>query len=114
MIKWTVSNPQAFPRLAQNTFRMNGVAGVAVDDATIELRDNAVVSNGGGRDSDGIAVLNGALDSDASIEISNNDGAGIWLEDNGSEATIDSRNIIFSNNAEGDVVGNVIDMPPEP
>jgi parallel beta-helix repeat protein len=50
--------------------------------------------------------------SGAVIEITGNEGAGIFVLDDGSEATIDSRNIIFRNNAAGDTVGNVIDVAP--
>ncbi len=46
------------------------------------------------------------------IEITDNGGAGILVEDDGSEATIDSRNIVFDGNIEGDTVGNVIDVAP--
>jgi hypothetical protein len=37
---------------------------------------------------------------------------GILVEADGSEAQIDSRNIIFRDNAEGDTVDNVIDVAP--
>jgi parallel beta-helix repeat protein len=54
------------------------------------------------------------LDSDAVIEITDNGGAGILVEDNGSLAKIDSRNIVFDNNAAGDTVGNVCDVAAGP
>lgn len=54
------------------------------------------------------------LGSGAMMEISDNEGTGIFVEDDGydSEAQIDSRNILFRNNAAGDTVGNVIDIAP--
>ena len=52
------------------------------------------------------------LDDMVGIKITKNGGAGIFVEDDGSEATIDSRNIEFADNAEGDMVGNVIDIAP--
>jgi hypothetical protein len=54
------------------------------------------------------------LGSGVMLEISDNEGAGIFVADDGydSEAQIDSRNIIFHNNAAGDTVGNVIDVAP--
>jgi parallel beta-helix repeat protein len=54
------------------------------------------------------------LDGDGVIEISGNGGAGIFVENNGSEARIDSRHIVFDGNGEGDTVGNVVDVAPEP
>jgi hypothetical protein len=54
------------------------------------------------------------LDSDAVVEITNNGRAGIFVEDDGSEAQIDSRQINFGGNAAGDTVGNVVDVAPGP
>jgi hypothetical protein len=53
------------------------------------------------------------LDGTAVIEISDNGGAGIFVSDDGSEAEIDSHRIVFGGNAEGDTVGNVVDIAPE-
>jgi hypothetical protein len=63
---------------------------------------------------DGPAHATIGLGSGAMLEISDNEGAGIFVADDGydSEAQIDSRNILFRNNAAGDTVGNVIDVAP--
>ena len=50
------------------------------------------------------------LDSDAAIEITDNGRAGIFVGDDGSLATIDGRNIVFQDNAEGDLVGPIVDV----
>ena len=54
------------------------------------------------------------LDSNVTIEISENGKAGIFVDDDGSLAEIDSRQIVFDGNAEGDTVGNVVDVAPGP
>jgi hypothetical protein len=54
------------------------------------------------------------LDSDAAIEITDNGRNGIFVADDGSLAEIDSRQIVFDNNAEGDTVGHVVDVAPGP
>ena len=54
------------------------------------------------------------LDGDVATAITGNGGAGIFVEDNGSLAQIDSRNIVFRDNAAGDTVGNVVDVAPGP
>lgn len=50
------------------------------------------------------------------LEISQNNRAGVVVEDDGfeAEATLDSRNIVFDCNAGGDIVSNVIDVAPGP
>ena len=50
------------------------------------------------------------LDTELVTEITDNDGAGIFVADDGSEAEVDSRKIVFRDNAVGDIVGNVIDV----
>jgi hypothetical protein len=54
------------------------------------------------------------LDGDAVVEITNNGRAGIFVEADGSEAQVDSRQINFGGNAAGDTVGNVCDVVAGP
>jgi parallel beta-helix repeat protein len=61
-----------------------------------------------------IGTAHVGIDSDAVLELTDNGGAGIFVSDDGSVAEIDSRNIVFRDNAEGDTVGNVIDVAPGP
>jgi hypothetical protein len=64
--------------------------------------------------SDAVTVTIG-LDTPLVTEITDNDGAGIFLDDSdGSTVQIDSRQIVFANNAEGDIVGNVCDVAAGP
>jgi hypothetical protein len=67
------------------------------------------------RGCNGPAYATIGLGSGAMLEISDSEGAGIFVADDGydSEAQIDSRNILFRNNAGGDTLGNVIDVAPE-
>lgn len=39
-------------------------------------------------------------------------GAGLFEADDGSSAEIDSRNLVFRNNAEGDIISEVTDVAP--
>jgi hypothetical protein len=39
-------------------------------------------------------------------------GAGLFEADDGSSAEIDSRNLVFRNYAEGDIIGEVTDVAP--
>jgi len=48
------------------------------------------------------------------VEITDNGGAGIFVEEDGSEAQIDRHNITFVGNAGGATVGNVCDIAVEP
>jgi hypothetical protein len=52
------------------------------------------------------------LDSTTVLEITENGGAGLFVADDGSMAEIDSRNLVFRNNAEGDMIGDVTDVAP--
>jgi parallel beta-helix repeat protein len=52
------------------------------------------------------------LDSTTLLEIPDNGGAGLFVADDGSSAEIDSRNLVFRNNAEGDIIGDVTDVAP--
>ena len=54
------------------------------------------------------------IHTDVILKVTQNDGAGLLVEDDGfdSEAQIDSRQIEFDGNAEGNTVGNVIDIAP--
>ena len=64
----------------------------------------------------GQATATIGLDSISVLEISQSSGAGILVEDDGfgSAVQIDSRNINFDDNAEGDTVGSVCDITVEP
>lgn len=56
------------------------------------------------------------LDRSTVLEISQNSGAGIRLEDDGfdSAAQIDSRQIVFRDNAGGAIKGSVVDVAVGP
>ena len=44
--------------------------------------------------------------------ITDNDGVGLLVADDGSMAEIDSWNLVFHNNAAGDIIGDVTDVAP--
>lgn len=108
--------------LTDNVMQDNGGHGIAiVDTAEATIRGGISTQNGG----DGIRVGGGTLlpgrstaaiglDDAALLEVSQNGGTGLFVANDGfgSEATIDSRNIVFDGNAEGDTVGNVSDVAP--
>jgi hypothetical protein len=56
------------------------------------------------------------LDDEALLELSQNGGAGLLVVNDGfgSEAQIDSRQIVFEGNASGDMVGDVCDVAAGP
>jgi parallel beta-helix repeat protein len=108
--------------LTNNVMQNNGRDGIAiVDTAETTIRGGISAQNGG----DGIRVGGGVtlpgrstaaigLDDAALLEVRQNGGAGLMVINDGfgSDATIDSRHIVFDGNAEGDTVGNVIDVAP--
>ena len=108
--------------LTDNVIRDNGRDGIAiVDTAEATIHGGTITQNG----RDGIRVGGGTilpgrstaaigLDDETLLELSENDGAGLLVVDDGfaSEAQIDSRQIVFEVNAGGDMVGNVIDVAP--
>jgi parallel beta-helix repeat protein len=98
---------------------IEGDAGIAiVNDAVADISGGVISQNRGGGiwlgpDPFGSLPATATIGLEGpAIQIANNGGAGIFVADNGSEATIDSRNIVFSNNAEGDTIGNVTDIAP--
>jgi parallel beta-helix repeat protein len=108
--------------LTNNVIQDNGSDGIAIVDTSAATIKGGVSSRNGG---DGIRVGGGVtlpgrstaaigLDDAALLEVSQNGGTGLFVVNDGfgSEATIDSRNIVFDGNAEGDTVGNVIDVVP--
>jgi Right handed beta helix region len=58
------------------------------------------------------AIARIGLDSTTVLEISDDGGAGLFVADDGSSAEIDSRNLMFRNNAGGDIIGDVTDVAP--
>ena len=71
---------------------------------------------GGGTDLPGRCTAAIGLDGAALLEVSLNAGAGLLVVNDGfgSEARIDSRQVVFSGNAGGATVGNVIDAAVGP
>jgi hypothetical protein len=110
--------------LTDNVIRDNGRDGIAVGDtseATISggisiqnSRDGIRV--GGGTVLPGRSTAAIGLDDMTLLELSQNGGAGLLVVTDGlgSEARIDSRQIVFSGNAGGATVGNVIDVAVGP
>jgi parallel beta-helix repeat protein len=108
--------------LTNNVMQNNGRDGIAiVDTAEATIRGGISTQNGG----DGIRVGGGTLlpgrstaaiglDDGSVLDVRQNGGAGLMVINDGfgSDATIDSRHIVFDGNAEGDTVGNVIDVAP--
>jgi parallel beta-helix repeat protein len=107
----------------------NTVAHSGSDGIRIHNTSQATISGGGSTQNsgDGIRVGGGTdlpgrctaaigLDGTALLELSLNAGAGLFVVNDGfgSEARIDSRQIVFSGNAGGATVGNVIDVAPGP
>jgi hypothetical protein len=46
------------------------------------------------------------------LEITDKGRAGLFVADDVPSAEIDSRNLMFRNNAEGNMIGNVTDVAP--
>ena len=71
---------------------------------------------GGGTDLPGRCTAAIGLDGAALLELTRNGGAGLFVVSDGfgSEARIDSRQIVFSGNSGGATVGNVVDVAPRP
>jgi hypothetical protein len=93
--------------LRGNTIRQNRAGGV------FHLEPGHGVCAGGnpfGVISEPVTVTIG-LDTTLVTEITDNNGAGIFLDDSdGSTIQIDSRQIVFDNNAQGDLVGPIVDI----
>jgi hypothetical protein len=93
--------------LRGNTMRQNRAGGV------FHLEPGHGVCAGGnpfGVISEPVMVTIG-LNTPLVTEITDNDGAGIVLDDSdGSTIQIDSRQIVFDNNAQGDLVGPIVDV----
>jgi parallel beta-helix repeat protein len=118
-------NAESTAELHDNIVAHNGQDGILISSISSATINGGVITQNG---SDGIRVggeegflaLPGqstatiGLDSPTVIEISQNGDSGILVEDDGfdSEATIDSRNIQFIDNAGSDTVGNVINIAP--
>ena len=100
----------------------NSRDGIAiVDTAEVTIHGGTITQNS----RDGIRVGDGTLlpgrstitiglDNAVVLEVSRNGGAGVFVVDDGfgSDATIDSRHIVFDGNAGGDTVGDVTDVAP--
>ena len=71
---------------------------------------------GGGTTLPGRSTATVGLDDAVLLELSQNGGAGLLVVTDGfgSEARIDSRQIVFSGNAGGATVGNVLDVAVGP
>ena len=110
--------------LTDNLIQDNGRDGIAIVDASeATIRGGICTQNsrdgirvGGGTVLPGRSTAAIGLDDAALLELSQNDGAGLLVVTDGfgSEARIDSRQIIFSGNAGGATVGNVLEhiYPP--
>jgi parallel beta-helix repeat protein len=108
--------------LTDNVIQDNGRDGIAiVDTSEATIHGGTITQNG----RDGIRVGSGGilpgrstaaigLDDEALLELSQNGGAGLLVVDDGfgSEAQIDSRQIVFEGNAGVDTVGSVVDVAP--
>jgi parallel beta-helix repeat protein len=113
---------EASGNLRDNTVAHNGRFGILINSTSAAaINGGSITQNagdgirvGGGQTQPGQSTATIGLDSSAVLEISQNSSAGIVVEDDGfgSEAQIDSRNIVFDGNAEGETVGNVIDVAP--
>ena len=112
----------ATAEIVDNTITQNDNAGIRISSTGhADIGGNAITQNmsdgirvGGGSSRPGMSTATIGLDIDTTLKITGNGGAGVLVIDDGfgSEATIDSRNIEFADNAEGDTVGNVIDAAP--
>jgi hypothetical protein len=94
-----------------------------VDTSKATIRGGTITQNGrdgirlgGGTILPGRSTAAIGLDDVALLELSQNGGAGLLVvaDGFGSEAQIDSRQIVFEGNAGGDVVGNVCDVAAGP
>ncbi len=113
---------EATGNLRDNTVAHNGRFGIlisstsaaAINGGVITQNDGDGIRVGGGQTQPGPSTATVGLDSDTILEVTQNNGAGLLVVDDGfgSEAQIDSRNIVFDGNADGDAVGNVIDVTP--
>jgi len=110
--------------LLHNTVTHSGSDGIRIQntsEATIS-GGSSTQNSGDGIRVGGSTVLPGrctaaiGLDGVALLELSQNSGAGLFVVDDGfgSEARIDSRQIVFSGNAGGVTVGNVVDVAVGP
>lgn len=112
------TSADAVAELVDNTITDNAQSGVWVADASFAALNGGIIAQNGehgirvGRriflPAAGMSTATVGLNSDAVLEIIDNGGAGIFVEDDGSKATIDSRNIVL----DGDIEGEVIDVAP--
>jgi hypothetical protein len=92
-----------------------------VDTAEATIHGGTITQNGrdgmrigGGTLLPGRSTAAIGLDDAALLELRQNDGVGLLVvaDGFGSEARIDSRQLVFEGNAGGDMVGNVVDVAP--
>ena len=110
--------------LTDNVIQDNGRDGIAIGDTSeATIRGGTITQNsrdgmrvGGGTVRPGRSTAAIGLDDTGLLELSQNGGAGLLVVTDGfgSEARIDSRQIVFSGNASGATVGNVIDAAVGP
>ena len=110
--------------LTDNVIRDNGRDGLAIVDTseatisggTITQNSRDGIRVGGGSILPGRSTAAIGLDDAALLELSENGGAGLFVvaDGFGSEAQIDSRQIVFEGNAGEDIVGDVCDVATGP
>jgi hypothetical protein len=109
--------------LTDTVMQDNGRHGIAIlDTSEATIRGGAITRNsgdgigvGGGTSLPGRSTATVGVDDAAFLEVSQNDGAGLFVVDDGSgsQATIDSRNIAFDGNADSDLLGDICDVAVE-
>jgi parallel beta-helix repeat protein len=110
--------------LTDNVIQDNGRDGIAiVDTAEATIHGGTITQNGrdgirvgGGLSQPGRSTAAIGLDDAVLLELSQNGGAGLLVVNDGfdSEAQVDSRQIVFEDNAGGDIVDDVCDVAAGP
>jgi hypothetical protein len=108
--------------LTDSVIQANGRDGIAIGDTSeATIQGGTITQNrrdgirvGGGTILPGRSTAAIGLDDEALLELSQNGGAGLLVVNDGfdSEVQIDSRQIVFEDNAGGETVGNVVDVAP--
>jgi len=118
-------NGESTATLRENTVAQNGRDGVFISSTSVAIVNGGVITQNAGHgirvgSAEGFLMIPGpstatiGLDRSTVLEISQNRGAGVMLEDDGfgSKARIDRRQIVFRGNAGGATVGHVVDVAP--
>ena len=106
-------------RLGSDGIRVSNTSHAAIRGGIVTQNMGNGIRVGGGTALPGQSTATIGVDTDAILEVTQNGGAGLSVVDDGfgSQVVIDSRNIVFQDNAEGDIVapeGAVVDVAAEP